>query len=251
LFQGIACPEPPDFSFNIAPGHGEVFTGPFYTFDGRVNSLLFEAIPGQGLDVITQMRYQDDPKQFEATMLALLREHAPPIYERVIPREFSLTRPLDLLQGAITPTVRRGFAQLDNGRFVVAIGDVHVMNDPVLGQGANAASYAAWVLGEAILEGGPYDEPFCRRVEQRIWAYLQPVAEWTNASLQPPPSHVIDVFVAAAQNKAIADQIIDNFNAPQHNWAIFSSPEGAESFLRQFGWNVPASPLGLSEARAA
>jgi 2-polyprenyl-6-methoxyphenol hydroxylase-like FAD-dependent oxidoreductase len=249
-FHGIENPEPLGFYYTISPGQGEIFQAPFYSFEGRVSNLLFEAIPGQGLDVITQLRYQDDPRTFEATVLKLLREHVPIVYERVNPKEFGLTRPLDLLQGAITPTVRRGYLQLESGKFVVAIGDVHVLNDPLLGQGANAASHAAWVLGEAILNGSLYDELFCHGVEQRIWAYARPVTEWTNAALQPPP-HVIEVFVAAAQNKAVADQLVDNFNAPQRNWEVFSSPERAASFLRQFGWNAPASTLQSSELRAA
>jgi 2-polyprenyl-6-methoxyphenol hydroxylase-like FAD-dependent oxidoreductase len=251
IYRGIAFTEPRGVTYTIVPGHGEIFDTQFLTFEGLRSSMLIEAVPGAALDVVTQMRYEDDPRKFEATVLDLLREYAPIIYDRVNPQEFGLTRPLDLLQGAITPTVRRGYARLDNGAFVVAIGDVHVLNDPLLGQGANSASRSAWTLGHAILADGPFDEQFCRDVEQRIWDHACYPTEWTNAALQPPPPHAIDVFVAATQNKAIADQIIDNFNAPQRNWAIFSSPEGAESFLRQFGWNMSASPLGLSEARAA
>ena len=92
------------------------------------------------------MRYEDDPRHFEMTALALLREHAPLIAARIDVRSFSLTRPLDLLQGAITPTVRQGYARLDNGRFAIAIGDVHVLNDPLIAQGGNTASHAAWAL---------------------------------------------------------------------------------------------------------
>jgi hypothetical protein len=202
--------------------------------------MLIEAVPGGALDVVTQMRYDDDPKRFEATVLELLREHAPIIYDRVKVQEFGLTRPLNLLQGVITPTVRRGYARLEGDRFAIAIGDVHVVNDPVLGQGANNASRSAWTLGQAILEGGPFDEQFCRDVEQRIWDDARYPTEWTNAALQPPPPHAIEVFVAAAQNKAIADQLVDNFNAPQRNWQIFSSPDGAAAFLERFGWQASA-----------
>jgi hypothetical protein len=131
--------------------------------------------------------------------------------------------------------VRRGYVPLEAGRYAVAIGDAHVQNDPVLGQGANAASHAAWVLGEAILGGGPFDEAFCRRVEAAIWDFTRYVTEWTNAALQPPPAHAVAVFAAASQDKAIADQLVDNFAAPARNWAIFGSPEGAAAFLARFG----------------
>ena len=37
------------------------------------------------------------------------------------------------------------------GGEVLAVGDAHIVNDPVLGQGANLASRCAWMLGEALL----------------------------------------------------------------------------------------------------
>jgi 2-polyprenyl-6-methoxyphenol hydroxylase-like FAD-dependent oxidoreductase len=238
LFRGIAYPEPRGLTFSISPGHGEVFQAPFFTFSGMVSSVLFEAIPGRGLEPIVDLRYEDDPARFEATVLSLLREHAPFIYERVDHREFGLVSPLDLLQGAITPTVRRCYAPLSDGKYAVAVGDVHIVNDPLLGQGANAASHAAWTLGEAILAAGAFDESFCRRVEERIWAVARHPTEWTNAVLQPPPPHALAVFAAAAQNRAVADEIVDNFGAPERNWAIFGSPEGAAAFLHRHGVDV-------------
>ena len=244
LFEGIDNAEPLGVSFNISPGHGELFQPPFLSFGGRVSNILIEAIPGGDLEQVTQLRYDDDPAAFEATLLDLLKRHAPRVYERVDPGAFRLTRPLDLLQGAITPTVRRGYARLENGRHVLAIGDVHVLNDPILGQGANAASHAAWTAGEAILEGGPFDEAFCREVEERIWAHARPVTEWSNAALHPPAPHVLDVFRAAAQSKAIADEVVDNFNAPERNWAIFESPEGASAFLRSRGRSSVGAAAG-------
>jgi hypothetical protein len=235
LFRGIAPPEPADLAFTISPGHGEVFSAPFFSIEGMVSNLLIEAVPGGGLEPITHLRYEDDPRRFERAVLNLLRDHAPDVYERVDPRWFGLTRPLDLHKGAITPVVRRGYARLGDGRYAVAIGDAHVQNDPVLGQGANAASHAAAVLGEAILAGGPFDEPFCRRVEREIWAYTRHVTEWSNAALQPPPPHAVEIFAAAARNGALADELVDNFTAPARNWAIFGSPAGAAAFLARHG----------------
>jgi hypothetical protein len=185
-----------------------------------------------GLEPITVQRYDDDPAAFEALLLDLLKRHAPRVYERVDPQAFGLTRPLDLLQGAITPTVRRGYAQLANGTYALALGDMHVLNDPILGQGANAASHAARVAGEVILGGGPFDESFCRAVEERIWAYARPVTEWTNAALHPPAPYVLEVFKAASHDKVVADELVDNFNAPARNWAIFESPERASAYVR-------------------
>jgi hypothetical protein len=67
-----------------------------------------------------------------------------------------------------------------------------------------------------------------------------PATEWTNMTRQPPPHHAIDVFVAASRNQAIADQIVDSFGAPERNWQIVGSPEGASAFLCQFAEPVRA-----------
>lgn len=241
IFRGLRHPEPLGISYNVSPGHGEIFQAPFFTFEGRLDTLLFECIPGGALEQIVDLRYEDEPAAFDATVLNLVQEHAPAIYERVDPDQFGLTRALDLLQGAITPTVRRGYVALGGDRYAVALGDVHILNDPILGQGANAASQAAWVLGEAIVAGGSFDEAFCKRVEDRIWEYAGPMTAWTNATLQPPPHHTVAVFQAAAQNQAIANTLADNFNTPARNWAIFRSPEAAASFLASHG-SRPAGP---------
>jgi 2-polyprenyl-6-methoxyphenol hydroxylase-like FAD-dependent oxidoreductase len=245
LYRGLAFPDPLGMSFTIAPGHGEIFQAPFLSADGYVSAVLFEALPGQGLQPIVDRRYDDDPEGFEQLVLRLLREYAPPIYERVDERAFGLTGPLDVLQGAIMPTVRRGYAALEDGTrgtYAVAIGDVHVLNDPVLGQGANAASHAAWVLGEAILEGGPFDEPFCRRVEDRIWKYASAVTAWTNAALRPPAPHAQAVFGAAARSQAVANELAENFNSPSRAWAALESPVGAAAFLERHGLTLPPPP---------
>ncbi len=238
FFHGITPLAPLSLAFTISPGQREIFNATFASFDGLISNLLIEAIPGGGLEPLMHLRYEDDPRQFNAAVLAVLREHAPGVYERVEPRQFGLTRPLDLHKGAITPIVRRGAVPLEGGRHAIAIGDAHIQNDPVLGQGANAASHAAWVLGDAILSGGPFDVAFCQRVEARIWAYTRHATEWTNAALQAPPPHAVAVFAAAVQDKAIADELVDNFATPDRNWAIFGSPEGAVAFLQRFGWSA-------------
>jgi hypothetical protein len=238
LFHGIRPLDPLGLTITFSPGHGELFCGTFHSFDGLVGNVLIEAIPGGALEPITMMRYEENPRRYSTALLAVLEEHAPPIYERVCPNEFGLVRPLDLHRGAITPAARQGHIQLDNGRYAIAIGDAHVQNDPVLGQGANAACHAAQVLSEAILNEGPFDEEFCRRVEETIWNYTGPVTEWSNAALQPPPPHVNAVFEAASRNQAIANEVIENFAAPARNWAIFGSPEGATEFLTRHGESV-------------
>jgi 2-polyprenyl-6-methoxyphenol hydroxylase-like FAD-dependent oxidoreductase len=241
LFHGISRLEPNTLAFTIAPGHGEIFNAPFLTFDGLVHNLLIEGIPGGGFQALMDQRYEDDPKGFETTVLDVLRAHAPSVYERIDTQAFRLTRPLDQHKGAITPMVRRGYVALETGRLAIAIGDAHIQNDPVLGQGANAASHAAWTLGQAILDGAPFDEAFCRRVEDRIWEYTGAVTDWTNATLEPPTPHAEAVFAAATQDPAIGSAVINSLSQPQRGWAIFGSPQGAASLLSQFGRELPAA----------
>jgi 2-polyprenyl-6-methoxyphenol hydroxylase-like FAD-dependent oxidoreductase len=237
--HGLRFPDPLGVIYSISPGNGEIFQAPFTTFSGRLCSLLFEGIPGQAFDILMDACYEDDPVAFEATMLALLREHAPPIYERVNIKEFRVTRREDVLQGAITPTVRKGYAPLGNGKFAIALGDTHILQDPVIAQGANTGSRCAWLLGEALLQDSPAGEAFCREVENRMWEAARASTLWTNMTLQTPPPYVMELFAAAAENSAIADELVSNFDEPERNWEIFGSPEGAAAFLkRHAAWPV-------------
>ncbi|MEO7909263.1 MAG: styrene monooxygenase/indole monooxygenase family protein [Roseiflexaceae bacterium] len=183
LYRGIAYPRPLGFDICITPGTGEILSLPLVSFESGLTGIAFEIVPGGAFEPLKQMRYEDDPQRFDALVLQLVREYAPVIYARADPQAFGLARPLDLCHAAITPTVRRGYTQLPNGRLVVALGDAHVVNDPLTGQGANAASHAAEMLAVAIRGGGDLDEVFCRRVEQQMWSYTGPVTEACNARM--------------------------------------------------------------------
>jgi 2-polyprenyl-6-methoxyphenol hydroxylase-like FAD-dependent oxidoreductase len=121
----------------------------------------------------------------------------------------------------------------------MALGDAHVTHDPITGQGANAASRAAFVLGAAVVaraaSGGRFDEGFCAETEERLWEATRAAAVWTNAFLDPPPPHVLGLLVAAARNKAIADAFTTNFDDPDRMWQSVASPEATAAFLAGFG----------------
>lgn len=232
IFKGLDFPDPLGVIYASSPGNGEIFQAPFTTFSGRENTILFEGIPGRAFDVLTRTRYEDDPKKFVETALDLLRQHAPPIYERVDPQKFDVLRSQDVLQGAVTPTVRHGYLKLAHGKFALALGDLQMQNDPIVAQGANTGSRCAWLLGEALLlEDRPLDEAFCRELEAKLWEAGRAATEWTNLLLQPPPDYVIELFAAASQNQALADELIENFDAPERNWEIFGTRQGAAAFL--------------------
>lgn len=234
LFAGIAASEPPWTHFQLCPEVGEMFCTRMLSLGGPVHGMLIEAIPGGPLEPLARMPYDADPAGFDRTVLELLAIHAPAVRERVDERAFGLARPIDLLQGAITPTVRRGWAALAGGRYAVAVGDAWVLNDPIVGQGANLGSHNAFQLAEAIIAGPPFDEAFCRRVERSMWEFARPVTEWSNAFLQPPSPHALELLGAASTDARIADAFIDNFDDPPAMWDLLGSPENTAGWLARF-----------------
>jgi 2-polyprenyl-6-methoxyphenol hydroxylase-like FAD-dependent oxidoreductase len=238
LFRGIRLPETAYFNFQVASGQGEIFEQQFLTFQGMVPGLLLEGLPGSDIERVARMRHEDDPAGFVRALYELLQEYAPLTRQRLDRDTFDVLGPLDVLSGAITPTVRRGHVTLGNGRCVMALGDAHIAHDPAAGQGANAASRAAWTLGELLIsrvrEGNALDEAFCAQAEQRLWDVVRPMTEFSNAMLGPPEPHALGIFLAAAQNPALADGFINNFNYPDRMWECLGSPEGAQRFLAQF-----------------
>lgn len=149
IFRGIArSANASSGSATFVPGHGELFEFPIFSFEPNVTGLGLEAIPGGAFETLARMKYEEDPRRFNTTFMPMLHGYAPAIYERIDPLWFSLTRPLDLLQGGVTPTVRHGHVRLRSGKYALAIGDVRIINDPITGQGANTASRTAWMVGE-------------------------------------------------------------------------------------------------------
>jgi 2-polyprenyl-6-methoxyphenol hydroxylase-like FAD-dependent oxidoreductase len=231
LYTGVAYPgEPLGVTFAVSPGHGELIEIPIQSFEGNVTTLLFECVPGGDLGPVALTPYEDDPRAYEQLVVEKLRAHFPPIFERVDQASFGLTRPSSILQGSVTPTVRRSFAELEDGRIAIALGDAHVTVDPVVGQGANAASFAAWTLGEAIREGGPYDAAFCDRVDERRLPFVLGVFDWTNFMLVPQP-HLFALVGAMSQSAALADDFTENFNHPDRQWGHLATPEATEAYI--------------------
>jgi 2-polyprenyl-6-methoxyphenol hydroxylase-like FAD-dependent oxidoreductase len=245
FYRGIApAATPLTGMIHFVPQHGEIFEFPIFSFEPHLIGMNIQAIPGGAFEPLARMRYEEDPRRFNTAVIELLRDYAPAIYERIDPARFGLTRALDLLQGGITPTVRRGYARLSNGKYALAIGDVRVINDPILGQGANTASRTAWMLGEAIRDSENYGEAFCRHIEQQTWAYAGPIAAWSNMALQPPPPHLIEFLVAAAQHQPIADSFVSTYEHPLRGAALMTNAENVAAFLKSHGWQgMPGMPM--------
>jgi 2-polyprenyl-6-methoxyphenol hydroxylase-like FAD-dependent oxidoreductase len=236
LYHGIARSQPKGVTMSIAPPHGELLEIPTFSESGHVTVLLFENVPGGDTEVLADAKYDEDPAAFEQLVLEKLRAHHPQVFERVDVARFGLTRPEDLLQGAVTPVLREDYAVLPNGKVAIALGDAHSVVDPVVGQGANSASYSAWELGAVIAEDPSFDERFARKVAARRANRVQAISDWTNLMIGLPPApHLLQFLGAISQNPGAADEFTDNFNAPERQWDILATPERTRAFLARHG----------------
>lgn len=226
-------PEHPDMyavRFNAIPGVGELFVIPGLTLSGPCEIPFFEGIPGGPMD-----RFVDRPEAGEhwRRMLELMRDYVPWEYERF--KNAELTDSQATLAGGYAPVVRRPVGRLPSGGAVLGMADVVVANDPITGQGSNNASKCAASYVDSILERGdqPFDAQWMEDTFERYWTYAEPVTTWTNAMLQPPPEHVMNIFGAAAENEQIRRRFVNGFDNPADfgNW--FLDPDLAEEYLRQ------------------
>lgn len=228
LFKGIAQTPVRAVTMYFSPGAGEMIEIPTWTFCGMATALVIENIPGGDLEILAKTKYDDNPRAFLDLLLAKLRAHYPTCAARIDEDAFDLANgPLDLLQGGVTPTVRRSHLTLPDGKLAIALGDVQAVVDPVLGQGANIASYAAWILGEEIVAQEVYDERFAESLNLRRQDRVLAATRWTNfmlTQLRLMPSELQQFIGQLAAHRPLADAFTDNFNYPERQWDCFASP---------------------------
>jgi 2-polyprenyl-6-methoxyphenol hydroxylase-like FAD-dependent oxidoreductase len=239
LYHGIAPTEPRGVSFCIAPGHGELLELPLLTREGHATALLFENIPGGETERLVDMSVGDDVPGFERAVLETVRQHYGWVADRVDPSSFRLMGPQDVLQGALTPVVREDYTQLSSGKYALAMGDTHVVVDPIIGQGANSASYSAWMVGEAIVTDLVYDERFCQSVARAREERVMGISDWTNIMLNPP-QHVLGLLMAMAENRELCDAFSGNWDRPERNLEALASPERTDAFMARHTAGSPA-----------
>ena len=130
--------------------------------------------------------------------------------------------------------MRKPIAQLPSGKAAFGMADTVVLNDPITGQGSNNASKCAKIYLDAILAHGdkPYDQAWMQATFDRYWDYAQYVTGWTNALLQPPPPHVLNIMGAAQGIPALSRRIANCFNEPLDLFPWFAVPEEADKYLK-------------------
>lgn len=228
LFKGVGPTETRAVTMFFSPGHGELIDIPTLSFNGMCNALVFENHVGGDLEILAKTKYEDDPRAFLDIMLDRIQRHYPTLYDRIDRDAFDLANShLDLLQGGVTPTVRATHTWLENGKLVLALGDVHAVVDPVLGQGANMASYAAVIVGEEIVSNAVFDKRFVEKVDARRHDRVISATRWTNymlTSLKNLAPDLLQYIGGLAQSRALTDQFTENFNFPERQWDVFSDP---------------------------
>lgn len=229
LFKGIKPVEPRAVTMYFSPGAGEMIEIPTTSFGGMVAALVIENIPGGDLEILAKTKYDDNRRAFLDLLTEKMRKHYPTLGERIDEKEFDLANsPLDLLQGGVTPTVRNSHITLEGGKLAIGLGDVQAVVDPVLGQGANMASYASVILGEEILRNEVFDERFIEHVNLRRQDRVLGATRWTNfmlENLRKMPLELQQYIFQLSQHRNLADEFTDNFNYPERQWDCFASPE--------------------------
>jgi len=215
-------------NFNLVPGVGELFIMPALTTTGPCDILFFEGIPDGPLDRFTGIR---SPEEHLRLTLELMERYVPWEYARA--HNVELTDWGGTLAGRYAPVVRNPVGPLPSGGAVLGMADVVVANDPITGQGSNNAAKCAAIYLERILAHGdrPYDQAFMQEVFGHFWDYAQYPTTWTNAMLQPPPPHIVQVLGAAAGHQQIADRFANGFNDPRDFFSWFMDPGKAASYL--------------------
>jgi len=216
-------------AFNIAPTVGEYFVFPALTITGPCEIMVFEGIPGGPMDCWNDVK---TPEQHLGRSLEVLQKFYP--WEAERSKNAKLTDANGILTGRFAPTVRKPVAQLPSGALVLGMADAVVLNDPITGQGSNNAAKSARHYLARILDNGakPFDRAWMQQTFDEYWNYAQFVTGWTNAFLQPPPPHVINLLVAAQSKPKVGKAFVNGFDDPRTYFPWLADPGEAEKFIQ-------------------
>jgi hypothetical protein len=231
LFTGFRLSEMRGSVLSVMPGHGEAVAFPLLSRTGMVGALAIGSPHPDEFAMLRVLSSRPDRAGFCTALLRKLEELHPAIYEHIDTSRFELQGPNDLARAAVTPVVRQPYAHLGDGRYAIALGDVHVTVDPMLAQGANVGSYSAFVLADAIEEADAFDLQFCQDVERCREARVLGASRWTNAFLQPADDARIELMIAMSQDRRLAQEYFENFSRPDRQWQRVCSAESIREWL--------------------
>lgn len=225
---GLSPSSPTRVAFNISPV-GEYFVFPALTTTGPCEIMVFEGHPGGPMDCWNDVK---SPEQHLERSLDVLKKFFP--WEAERSRNAKLTDANGILSGRFAPTVRKPVARLTSGAAVLGMADAVVLNDPITGQGSNNAAKCARHYLKRILDQGnkPFDAAWMQQTFDEYWNYAQFVTGWTNAFLQPPPPHVINILGAAQSKPKVGKAFVNGFDDPRTFFPWLADPAEAEKFIQ-------------------
>jgi flavin-dependent dehydrogenase len=223
-------------NYEFSPGVGELLLFPYLTGDGLFCIVYISAAADGPLPALlnANLAGHGDRDELNSVFRNVISGYFPWSEEHIDWDEFTAVGPRYDIAGAITPTVRRPYAQLENGRWVLALGDVHTVNDPLLGQGSNSASACAFIVGDAIIQDPfDFDEVWCERVAGRMWERASAAVGFTNTLLAVPPApQVVELLATAANSEEMAETVGSFFGDPTLARNVLATPARTRNAIR-------------------
>ncbi|GAA0190542.1 hypothetical protein GCM10009122_52200 [Fulvivirga kasyanovii] len=223
-------------SYNIMEGVGELIMSPFLSKNKeRIFYILFEAIPGGPMDFFD--RNADAAGQLELTK-KFLKDNYPPLFQMI--KDASLAGKNEWVCGAVTPTVKCPVGVLPSGNVVMAMGDLLILNDPILAQGLNGASKFAHYIAERIVksEDKKFDAEWITEVTEGYWQTAQYNNAITTSMLQGAAPHQQELLFAASQNPSIAADFVNGIGQAHVMYPWFGDPNEAKKYLDKKALNI-------------
>ncbi|HEX6074916.1 MAG TPA: styrene monooxygenase/indole monooxygenase family protein [Micromonosporaceae bacterium] len=238
LFDGVAVSDPPSISLTIAPNRGGLFIAPMWTPGGVKTVILIGATLGGPWQELVQRDYRSNLESLTGPLLEFLRSVEADSFTPIDDAKFALTRPVDILQGGVELRVRRPWAEVTPGKYVVGLGDAVTTVDPLIGQGANLTSNCAGALAEAIAADLAFDEIFVKEWERQQWELAEPVVRWNNLALGDTPAQVVKLLISCASNKPAADAFARLYENGRQAWPSLVTPERVDRFIERAASNA-------------
>jgi hypothetical protein len=206
------------------PDAGAIMLVPALTHGGPCDILFFEAAIGGILDSCNVSMTAGEQWSVMKSLTQRLMPWDADRFSRAEVTDHGAT-----FAGRITPAVRHGVGYLPSGRAVLGLGDAVVLNDPLVGQGANNAIRMASLYHDAILDrcGQPFDSAWMQNLFALALQRVQAATQWTNMALLPPQPHVVKLLMQAAADQTVANRFIHGFDQPDTILPLLLGQESA------------------------
>lgn len=223
-------------NYSIIPGIGEFIISPFLSKENeRIYYVMFEAVPGGPLDLFD---WKGVPAEQLEKVKDYFKSHFPTLYDII--KDATLVND-EWNYAAITPTVRKPAGKLPSGKVVMAIGDVVILNDPILAQGLNGASKLSRFIAQKIASDpkAVFNEEWINETFEAYWAKAKYNNYITNSMLGEPEPHQKLLMFAASQNQEIANTIVNGFGEAHTLYPWFGDAAEAQKFLAKHNFVMP------------